>query len=123
MQAKLKPDLQAEPIALQSTTSYLGLKNNLVKKHGTAKKYGLRKGCKSLPFMAPKIFFGLTILLGSLAMLAGIISLAGLQFLNLLHLQFLADKGLARIFTGAGIGLIATAFVFFKANTFKQDQQ
>ena len=73
--------------------------------------------------MAPKIFFGLTILLGSLAMLAGIISLAGLQFLNLLHLQFLADKGLARIFLGAGIGLIATAFVFFKANTFKKDQQ
>jgi hypothetical protein len=56
-------------------------------------------------------------------MLAGIISLAGPQFLNLFHLQFLADKGLARIFIGAGIGLIATAFVFFKANTFKQDQQ
>jgi hypothetical protein len=73
--------------------------------------------------MAQKLFFGLTILLGSLAMLAGIISLAGPQFLNLLQLQFLADKGLARIFIGAGIGLIATAFVFFKANNFKQDQQ
>jgi len=73
--------------------------------------------------MAQNLFFGLTVLLGSLAMLAGIISLAGPQFLNLLHLQFLADKGLARIFIGAGIGLIATAFVFFKGNTFKQDQQ
>jgi len=73
--------------------------------------------------MAQKLFFGLTILLGSLAMLAGITSLAGPQFLNLFHLQFLADKGLARIFIGSGIGLIATAFVFFKTNTFKQDQQ
>jgi hypothetical protein len=73
--------------------------------------------------MAQNLFFGLTVLLGSLAMLAGIISLAGPQFLNLFHLQFLADKGLARIFIGAGIGLVATAFAFFKANTFKQDQQ
>jgi hypothetical protein len=66
--------------------------------------------------MAQKFFFGLTILLGSLAMVGGIISLAGPQFLNLFHLQFLADKGLARIFIGCGIGLIATAFVFFKIN-------
>ena len=73
--------------------------------------------------MAQKLFFGLTILLGSFAMIAGITSLAGPQFLNLLQLQFLADKGLARIFIGAGIGLIETAVVFFKANTLKQDQQ
>jgi hypothetical protein len=73
--------------------------------------------------MAQKLFFGLTILLGSLSILAGITSLAGPQFLNILNLQFLADKGLARIFIGAGVGLIATAFVFFKVNTFKQDQQ
>ncbi len=75
--------------------------------------------------MAQKLFFGLTILLGFLAILAGIISLAGPQFLNLLHLQFLADKGLARIFIGCGIGLIATAFVFFKitkSTSFKQEQ-
>lgn len=75
--------------------------------------------------MAQNLFFGLTILLGSLAMIAGITSLAGPQFLNLLHLQFLADKGLARILIGSGIGLIATAFVFFKINkppTFKQEE-
>ncbi len=75
--------------------------------------------------MAQKLLFGLTILLGFLAMLAGIISLAGPQFLSLLHLQFLVDKGLARILIGSGIGLIATAFVFFRINktpTFKQEE-
>ncbi len=58
-------------------------------------------------------------------MIAGIISLTGPQFLNLLHLHFLADKGLARILIGSGIGLIATAFVFFRINntpTFKQEE-
>lgn len=75
--------------------------------------------------MAQKLLFGLTILLGFLAMLAGIISLVGPRFLHLFHLQFLADKGLARILIGSGIGLIATAFVFFKINktpTFKQEE-
>lgn len=75
--------------------------------------------------MAQKFFFGLTILLGSLVMITGITSLAGPQFLNLFHLQFLADKGLARILIGSGIGLIATAFVFFRINktpTVKQEE-
>ena len=75
--------------------------------------------------MAQKLLFGLTFLLGSLAMIAGVISLAGPQLLNLFHLQFLADKGLARIFIGCGIGLIATGFVFFRINktiTFKQEE-
>ena len=75
--------------------------------------------------MAQKFFFGLTILLGSLVMITGIISLAGPQFLNLFHLQFLADKGLARILIGCGVGLIATAFVFFRINktpAFKQEE-
>ncbi|NBR05143.1 MAG: hypothetical protein EBT92_05155 [Planctomycetes bacterium] len=73
--------------------------------------------------MATKLLFGLTILLGSLTMIAGIISLVGPQLLNLLHLQFLSDRGLARILIGCGIGLIATAFVFFKTNRFKQEEQ
>ena len=66
--------------------------------------------------MAQKFFFGLTVLMGLMAIVGGIISLAWPHFLILLHLQFLADKGLARILIGCGIGLIATAFVFFKIN-------
>jgi hypothetical protein len=65
--------------------------------------------------MIQNIFFSLTVFLGALALVVGITGLAGPHLVSSLHFDFLADRGLARIIIGCGIGLIATAFVFFKS--------
>ncbi|NDH05622.1 hypothetical protein EBX93_06815 [bacterium] len=65
--------------------------------------------------MIQNIFFSLTVFLGALALVVGITGLADPHLVSSLHFDFLADRGLSRIIIGCGIGLIATAFVFFKS--------
>lgn len=64
--------------------------------------------------MIQNFFFFLTVFLGAMVLMVGITILAGPQLVSSFHLDFLADRGLARITIGCGIGLVATAFVFFK---------